>query len=67
MQMQSGLHGKLEELGLDEILQIVGVSRRTGIPTPESRGREAVPQFRDGPLAVLLPPVTAWRTVDPGK
>ncbi len=50
MQMQSGLHGKLEELGLDEILQIVGVSRRTGILTLKSRGREAVLQFRDGLL-----------------
>jgi hypothetical protein len=48
--MQSGLHGKLEELGLDEILQIVGVSRRTGILTLKSRGREAVLQFRDGLL-----------------
>jgi CheY-like chemotaxis protein len=50
MQMQSGLHGKLEELGLDEILQLVGVSRRTGILTLKSRGREAVLQFRDGLL-----------------
>ena len=50
MQMQTGLHGKLEELGLDEILQIVGVSRRTGILTLKSRGREAVLQFRDGLL-----------------
>lgn len=50
MQMQSGLHGKLEELGLDEILQIVGVSRRTGILTLKSRGREAVLYFRDGLL-----------------
>jgi CheY-like chemotaxis protein len=50
VQMASGLHGKLEELGLDEILQIVGVSRRTGILTLKSRGREAVLQFRDGLL-----------------
>lgn len=50
MQMQSGLHGKLEELGLDEILQLVGVSRRTGMLTLRSRGREAVLQFRDGLL-----------------
>ena len=50
MQMQSGLHGKLEDLGLDEILQIIGVSRRTGILTLKSRGREAVLQFRDGLL-----------------
>lgn len=50
MQMQSGLHGKLEELGLDEILQIVGVSRRTGMLTLKSRGREAILQFRDGLL-----------------
>lgn len=50
MQMQSGLHGKLEELGLDEILQLVGVSRPTGILTLKSRGREAVLMFRDGLL-----------------
>ena len=50
MQIPTGLHGKLEELGLDEILQIVGVSRRTGILTLKSRGREAVLQFRDGLL-----------------
>ena len=48
--MQCGLHGKLEELGLDEILQIVGVSRRTGILTLRSRGREAVLHIRDGLL-----------------
>lgn len=50
MQMQTGLHGKLEELGLDEILQIVGVSRRTGVLTLQSRGREAVLQFHEGLL-----------------
>jgi len=50
VQMQSGLHGKLEDLGLDEILQIVGVSRRTGILTLKSRGREAVLHFRGGLL-----------------
>lgn len=50
MQMQTGLHGKLEELGLDEILQIVGVSRRTGILTLKSRGREAVLHLREGLL-----------------
>jgi CheY-like chemotaxis protein len=50
VQMETGLHGKLEDLGLDEILQIVGVSRRTGILTLKSRGREAVLQFRDGLL-----------------
>ncbi len=50
MQMQSGLHGKLEELGLDEILQIIGVSRRTGKLNLKSRGREAVLEFRDGLL-----------------
>lgn len=50
MQMQTGLHGKLEDLGLDEILQIVGVSRRTGVLNLKSRGREAVLSFRDGLL-----------------
>ncbi len=48
--MQSGLHGTLEELGLDEILQIVGVSRRTGTLHLKSRGREAMLHFRDGLL-----------------
>jgi CheY-like chemotaxis protein len=48
--MQSGLHGKLEELGLDEILQIIAVSRRTGKLNLKSRGREAVLEFRDGLL-----------------
>lgn len=46
--MGSTLSGKLEELGLDDILQIITVSRRTGILTLKSRGREAVVQFRDG-------------------
>jgi len=46
--MGSTLSGKLDELGLDEILQIISLSRRTGILTLKSRGREAVVQFRDG-------------------
>jgi len=46
--MGSSLSGKLEELGLDDILQIITVSRRTGILTLQSRGREAVLQLRDG-------------------
>ena len=46
--MGSALSGKLEELGLDDILQIISVSRRTGILTLKSQGREAVLQFRDG-------------------
>ena len=46
--MGSSLSGKLEELGLDDILQIITVSRRTGILTLKSRGREAVLQLRDG-------------------
>ena len=49
-QVPSGLHGKLEELGLDEILQIIGISRRTGILTLTSQGREAVLYIRDGLL-----------------
>lgn len=49
-QVPSGLHGKLEELGLDEILQITGISRRTGILTLKSQGREAVLYIRDGLL-----------------
>ncbi len=46
--MQNELHGKLEELGLEEILQILGVSRSTGILTLNSRNREALLEFRDG-------------------
>lgn len=48
--MGSTLSGKLEELGLDDILQLITVSRRTGILTLKSRGREAVLQLRDGLL-----------------
>lgn len=48
--MPTTLSGKLEELGLDDILQIVGVSRRTGVLTLRSRGREAVLQCRNGLL-----------------
>lgn len=46
--MGNALSGKLEELGLDDILQIITLSRRTGVLTLKSRGREAVLQFRDG-------------------
>lgn len=46
--MGSALSGKLDELGLDDILQIITLSRRTGVLTLKSRGREAVLQFRDG-------------------
>lgn len=46
--MGSALSGTLEELGLDDILQIITLSRRTGVLTLKSRGREAVLQFRDG-------------------
>lgn len=51
MQMQTGrLQGKLEELGLDDILHIIGVSRRTGILTLSSQGGTAVLHFADGLL-----------------
>lgn len=46
--MQDSLHGKLDELGLDEILQIVALSRRTGILTLRSNGAEAELHFKDG-------------------
>ncbi len=46
--MQDSLRGKLEELGLDEILQIVGLSRRTGILTLRCNGAEAALHFKDG-------------------
>lgn len=46
--MGSALSGKLEELGLDDILQIISLSRKTGALTLKSQGREATLQFRDG-------------------
>ncbi|MGB4600228.1 MAG: response regulator [Trichlorobacter sp.] len=46
--MGSALSGKLEELGLDDILQIISLSRKTGVLTLRSQGREAILQFRDG-------------------
>jgi CheY-like chemotaxis protein len=42
------LVGNLEDLGLGEILQIVSLSRRSGILSLESRGREARVIFRSG-------------------
>ncbi|QWV94174.1 DUF4388 domain-containing protein [Geomonas oryzisoli] len=42
------LVGNLEDLGLGEILQIVSLSRRSGVLALESRGREARVIFRNG-------------------
>ena len=42
------LVGNLEDLGLGEILQIVSLSRRSGVLSLESRGREARIIFRNG-------------------
>ena len=42
------LVGNLEDLGLGEILQIVSLSRKTGILTLQSRGREGTVVFRQG-------------------
>ncbi|HJV64366.1 MAG TPA: DUF4388 domain-containing protein [Geomonas sp.] len=42
------LVGNLEDLGLGEILQIVSLSRRSGVLSLESRGREARVLFRSG-------------------
>src|SRR5690242_3981980 len=42
------LVGNLEDLGLGEILQIVSLSRRSGVLSLESRGREARVIFRSG-------------------
>lgn len=42
------LVGNLEDLGLGEILQIVSLSRKTGILTLRSRDREGVVVFRQG-------------------
>lgn len=46
--MAGPLSGNLAELGLDDILRIIGVSRKTGIITIRSQGREAVLQCRFG-------------------
>jgi len=46
--MLDSLHGRLDELGLDEILQIVALSRRTGILTLRRNGAEAALHFKDG-------------------
>lgn len=42
------LVGNLEDLGLAEILQIVSLSRKTGVLTLHSRGREGIVVFRQG-------------------
>lgn len=42
------LVGNLEELGLGEILQIVSLSRKTGVLTLSSRGRDGSVFFRHG-------------------
>jgi len=42
------LVGNLEELGLGEILQIVSLSRKTGVLSLNSKGREASIYFRQG-------------------
>ncbi len=42
------LVGNLEELGLGEILQIVSLSRKTGVLSLSSRGRDGSVFFRQG-------------------
>ena len=42
------LVGNLEELGLGEILQIVSLSRKTGVLSLRSRGRDGSVFFRQG-------------------
>ena len=42
------LVGNLEDLGLGEILQIVSLSRKTGVLSLQSRGREGTVVFRQG-------------------
>ena len=42
------LVGNLEELGLGEILQIVSLSRKTGVLSLNSRGRDGSVFFRQG-------------------
>lgn len=52
-----GLVGNLEDLSLGEILQIVSLSRKTGILTISSEGREGSISFRQGQV------VRAYSTV----
>jgi len=42
------LIGNLEELGLEEILQLISLSRKTGVLSLRSRGREGTIVFRQG-------------------
>ena len=42
------LEGNLEELGLGEILQIVSLSRKTGVLSLISKGRDGSVFFRHG-------------------
>lgn len=42
------LVGNLADLGLGEILQIVSLSRKSGVLTLQSRGRQGVVVFRFG-------------------
>ena len=46
--MGSPLCGNLLDLGLDDILRIIAVSRKTGVLTIKANGREAVLHCRDG-------------------
>lgn len=48
--MQEALRGKLEDLGPDDIIRILAVSRRTGVLRLSLQERTAVLRFRDGLL-----------------
>jgi len=52
------LVGNLEDLGLGEILQIVSLSRKTGVLTINSGGREATVSFRMGQVVMATSTVS---------
>jgi CheY-like chemotaxis protein len=48
------LIGNLEDLGLGEILQIINLSRKSGVLTVRSEGRKAVLMFRSGQVVQAM-------------
>jgi len=50
------LGGSLEDLGLAEILYVMGISRRSGVLLLETRGKEVSVLFREGQIVALAHP-----------
>lgn len=48
------LIGNLEDLGLGEILQIINLSRKSGVLTVRSEGRKAILMFRSGQVVQAM-------------